>query len=696
MTWKGGKPASKPARTSSRRDDLDESPEAYFARVGIKAKKHSGDELRVDCPACGENEGCDVNAKTGLWSCLRASCGEKGNLWRFKSLRGDLYALDRRGDSEREPERIKSRLEADLERGPLPVPTDVEAWTIALRESPAAEEARAYLRRRGFSERTIRFASLGWTPRHPNAAAGVPGVGTGKPATKGPRRSSSPAAPSPATTSTSTDERGQNGLISIPYRGGQGEKPHLVKFRSVPPEALDDKGRPVRFTRLRGGRTTLYLPMGPPRKGLGVLLVGGELDALSVVQALFDGGHDETFDGVPFVVAGVPSGERAWNDECEKAIEEVEDVVVALDGDAAGAVASEKIIGEIGRHRSRRGRWPDDAKDANAALQSGALDVFSVFGLWNTAEAVGVAGVKRPREIEDEVVAFVYGNPPKGVPTGIRALDELTGGLRNAEITLVTGQTGAGKSTLCSQVAEYQALDARGPKRRVLVCPFELGARDQLLKLVRQHVRREPFELPEAELRSSIRALSESDRLLLFDWYGPVDEGTFRETLLYAIRRLDVGLVVLDHLHFAIPKDAKDEGLFYSRMDSFVRMLQGVFLHASAHCLLVAQPGKTGDGKHRDDHIVQLGDVRGPASLTQDLANAWSVYRPRSNDRADGSEKKSTRPEWTEAGVVVLKQRARFGREGAVELRYQSSTERFSDPRDLPVSPDSSTLPYFD
>jgi len=682
MTWSG----RKPERTSNRRDALDESPEAYFSRVGLKAKKHGGDELRVECPACRETEGCDVNAKTGLWSCLRASCGEKGNLWKFKQLRGDLYALRRERGSE-EPERMKSRLEADLERGPMPPPTDVEAWAMALRESPDAEEARAYLARRGFSERTIRFANLGWIQRHPNARS-VPGVGVGKPGPKGPRRSS---ATKPAAQVEAPLELGRNGLVSIPYRASEDAKPHLVKFRSVPPESLDEKGRPVRFTRLRGGRTTLYLPMGPPRKGLGVLLVGGELDALSVVQALFDGGCSTSFEDVPFVVAGVPSGESSWNEACATAIEEIEDVVIALDGDAAGAISAEKIVGDIGRHRCRKARWPEDAKDANKALQDGHLDLFAVMGMWSSAEAVGVAGVKRPREIEDEVVAFVYGNAPKGVSCGIEAIDALTGGLRNSEITLVTGQTGAGKSTLCSQIAEFQALDPRGPRRRVLVCPFELGARDQLLKLVRQHYRKEPFDLPETDLRHCIRGVSESGRLLLFDWYGPVDETTFRETLLYALRRLDVGLVVLDHLHYAIPKDVKDEGLFYSRMDSFVRMLQGVFLHASAHCLLVAQPGKTGDGKHRDDHIVQLGDVRGPASLTQDLANAWSVYRPRSNDRADAKDKA---PDYSEAGVVILKQRARFGREGAVELRYHAGHERFSDPRDLDFVPRVGLRPF--
>jgi len=376
----------KPFQTSRRQDDTDESPEAYLTRSGI-AFKRSGEELSgIECPECGDNEAFGMNAKTGQWRCYRASCSQTGNLWTFKKARGDLYKLTK------EPERLKSEFERDLERGPLQIPTDAEAWSIALRESPLAESARAYLHKRGFSDRVIQFAGLGWTAKHPGMGGGVPL----KP--KGPRRSSASVA---ATVAPS--EPGMAGMISIPYRVTRDDKPHLIKFRSVPPEPIGANGKPLRFTRMKGGKTTLYLPMGQPEKGRGLLLVGGEFDALSVVQALIDGG--QSLDECPFVVAGVPSGEGSWTSECDRAIEEVEDVVFALDSDAAGAIATEKVSEIVGRHRSRKARWPDGAKDANEALQAGTLDVFTVLAMWNKAEPIGIAGVKGLSEIEDDVIA---------------------------------------------------------------------------------------------------------------------------------------------------------------------------------------------------------------------------------------------------------------------------------------------------
>ena len=100
-----------------------------------------------------------------------------------------------------------------------------------------------------------------------------------------------------------------------------------------------------------------------------VLIVGGELDALSIVQELVD---EELWGKSPgFSVVSVPDGEGSWKTQFTDELAHIEDIVVAFDNDAAGRKASEKVSEALGRHRCRIGRWPDDANDPNELLMQG-------------------------------------------------------------------------------------------------------------------------------------------------------------------------------------------------------------------------------------------------------------------------------------------------------------------------------------
>ena len=638
-------------------DARDETPEAYLRSAGVRYTVH-GREARIACPSCGSDEGCDIHLVTGLWSCLRASCAAKGNLWQLKRARGDMY----------EVREVRTPAVRPLPPSPDRPRPEPEMWAHDLALAEAAAEARRYLHEiRRITPQTAVIAGLGWRP-------GRPVTSTASAQTYVPSHlRTAPDAPPPP------GGPGSHGQIMIPYRRTPTCDVTLWKVRHVPPEPLDAKGRPIRFSRVAGGETSLYLPMGLPAAGQGVMLVGGELDALSVVQALCEGGlGPETWADparVPMVVAGVPSGEGAWSESCDRDLAGVEDIVIALDSDPAGQAGTAKRVDHLGRHRCRVASWRPH-KDANAALQASDLDAGHVLTMWRSAEPASVTGVISVGDMKDRLRQSRHSRQ-RVMSTGVLTLDAMIGGLRDGEITAVTGQTGAGKSTLCSQVA----LEVARQGRRVLMCPFELGAVDQTAKWLRQSTGREPTEMPDAELDAAVDALPD---LLIFDWYGPVDLSKFRETLLYAIRRLGVGLIVVDHLHFCVSRDSDET--YYAGLDRMIRMLQGVILTSPAHMLVVMQPGKTGDGKSRDDHIVQLGDIKGGASLTQDVANGLSLYRRRDPTRKSSSKSGAWegRDVWVEAGIVSLKQRDRRGSEGHIVARYNTISETFHDSTDAP------------
>lgn len=615
----------------------DERPLAVLDALGIKYRKTGRTEVRFDCPECGSSEGFDLSTVSGRWRCKRASCSAKGDLYALRVALGAAYRIA----SVSEPEDTVSAEEMDAF---VRIESELERMHRFLCQSPAAEAAREYLRSRGLSAPLWAHARLGWYPR----------------------------VPKPGDTERRID---RHGLVGIPYLvPGDTRRARAIKLRWIPPEPNRD-GKPWRYTRIAGGESCLFAPLGidssPNVHGdiRTVLLVGGELDALACVQALLDAGIGpvDARELIYWTPVSVPDGEGAWSDALSDELASAEDIVIALDNDAAGQAGAEAIAKALGRWRCRLGRWPEGANDANAALVAGGLTRGSIETLVRTATPLAGEGVKSASTLAARAVASARRRGARGWPTGLADLDALIGGWRPGEITVVTAMSGAGKTTFCVQAM----LEQLSSGRRVLAVPLE-GGPDWLLgtKVARYVAGRDPLELSDAEHELVISELG--DRLLLLDHSGQVDVEAFSETVKYAVERLGVGFIVIDHLSFAVARDRER----WSRQNALIMALQLVIQRSDAHMLLVVHPRKvSGMGADRDDVAPQMSDLKGESEVFQDLANVLALYRPRTADRTqfvdgDGMHK---------AALVAMKQRSEHGSEGCIELRFDKSRGRFLD-----------------
>lgn len=629
-----------------------DNPESVLKHAGVTYKTMCGGrEARFNCPVCGDDEGFNLNLRSGLWGCRRASCGSTGNLYQLKVHLGLAYEVRRaRVRPEDEPRARLKRIMAARQQA------DPAKWQQALWVEKAAAPAREYLRGRGFTTTSLHAAHVGWIPRHPNSK-----------------------------------RKGQqaNGLITLPYFAQPGDKEAVnVKLRFVPPEPVQKReGKPdkvLRYMKIAGGDGILYAPLGFDPTGT-VLLVGGELDCLSVIQALFNCGF--TLEGktieawreeVGFSVVSVPDGEgnsELWSEQ----LATCEDVVVAFDSDEGGRAGAMKAAARLGKWRARVSKgWPgvnsaaDSSKDANAALVVGALDILSLQAMVNSAPAAGVDGLVQVADIAHRVMAAIYDAPNqgRGWSTGWSVVDEAIGGWSPRGVTGLTAGTGCGKTTWAFQALLYQ----RAQGRKVLLFPFEGGVDEAMTKLVWQHLGRSPYE---ATKQDTARAICELlPGLYLFDHYGTVDPDQFNETLRYCVLRLGIEFVVVDHLHFMVNRSDPQK---HAKTGQIMMYIKHAMRESGAHAVVCMQPHSVkGDkGASADDVIIQIAHIKGESTLSEDCDVIISLYRPRNARRSEVLNDDGTHQA---AGIVTKLRQGQKGKGGDFALRFDKDADRYLDP----------------
>jgi len=162
----------------------------------------------------------------------------------------------------------------------------------------------------------------------------------------------------------------------------------------------------------------------------------------------------------------------------------------------------------------------------------------------------------------------------------------------------------------------------------------------------------------------------------LFDKYGTVEPEAMRETLGYCFTRLGVKLVLIDHIDFMCGR-GQDQ---WSIKDRMIQMMQELIVRTEGHIIIINHPNDadSGKGNHRisrDERVPQLRDLKGHSTIRQDFANALAMWRPRSAKRDSSDDDNGP---FSEAGIVALKQRSQWGKEGWVKAKFNHNTQRYS------------------
>lgn len=246
----------------------------------------------------------------------------------------------------------------------------------------------------------------------------------------------------------------------------------------------------------------------------------------------------------------------------------------------------------------------------------------------------------------------------KGYTTGWRNIDNYLQGLRRGEVTVVTADTGAGKTTFCSQLMVNCAMQ----NIPVWINSWEMKPETTLRKLASVVLRR-PMKF---------QAFTDHENEQFDEWcsrykvyINPNTIGTDIHSLghqLYEAKKLGVEIVMLDHLDYLVKSSGKK---VHEEIDETMKRLHELAFDLGMHFILICHPRQSGAAGEE----VGIHSLKGSSSIKQYADNVLVIHRcARSDTTADPNKVK----------IRIAKNRM-FGTEGNCYLFYQPTWDGYME-----------------
>jgi twinkle protein len=405
----------------------------------------------------------------------------------------------------------------------------------------------------------------------------------------------------------------------------------------------------------KGGAWGMFGLNTVPADAKEVVITEGEFDAMAVYQAT----------GRPAI--SLPNGARSLPVALLPALERFEKIYLWMDDDVPGQEGAQQFARKLGLQRcfivrsAARPRLgapsPSSVvcKDANEAL----LQHIDMNVLISQAATVPHDGIATFADLRDEIyVEFTNPAQVQGIQsTFLPRLNNLIKGHRRGELSIVSGHTGVGKTTLLAQLS----LDYCMQGVPTLWGSFEINnvriAKLLLSQFYAQSTGKSPMGLVHDfdEWAEKFEALP----LYFMRYFGSNPIERVLDAMEYAHYVHDCSHVLLDNLQFMTSGQGRGFDRF-EVMDSAVDKLRRFSTFNNVHVSLVVHPRK-----ENDDQSIQTASVFGTGKATQEADNLVVLQR-------------------TANGPLIDVRKNRFdGTLGTLNLRFNESSRMFEE-RDAP------------
>lgn len=309
----------------------------------------------------------------------------------------------------------------------------------------------------------------------------------------------------------------------------------------------------------------------------------------------------------------------------------------------------------------------DPAVDIEEALAQAGESILGIdmSGRRDTAAAASemIHGV-----MVDMERAILEKGKPRGVATGYRDFDYMTGGLREGQLILVAGRPGMGKSAMLLNIADRMV--SRGVP--VLIYSLEMKRNDLMKRIICSRAKVSSTRLRNGAIgKDEMRRLS-TESMNLASQPLFIDDGEaptiyeLRARARREVRKHGIKCILIDYLGLVRVAGATIKSR-ENEVGMVSRGLKAMAMELDVPVIAAAQLNRAVEG--RVDMRPKLSDLRDSGSLEQDADIVTTIYRGAYYDKTDNGAEPQT-AEWDVA-------KHREGKTGTMKMVWHPEWTRF-------------------
>lgn len=333
-----------------------------------------------------------------------------------------------------------------------------------------------------------------------------------------------------------------------------------------------------------------------------IIITEGEFDCIALMQIL---GRN---------VVSLPNGASSLESTFRNQYDYLQNyklIYICTDMDEAGEKAAQKAISLLSPNKYRRMVLP--YKDANEWLIQDNPQLEDLKLIMENSKRIEDNSFTDMFYLDEDV----YEKIDLGVSTGWKGLDQILGGLRTGEVTVVSADTGSGKSTFCINLLYNISKGGKG----VWINSYEMHYKIVTRKLASVVLKR----------KMKFEKFFEEDKFIFKDWLknnkcyinksnSKVDLSVLRKQFEMAVYAYDIKCILIDHLDYIHSAGSKKN--VYENIDEAVREIHSLAMEFNVSVILVVHPKQVQNGKE-----ITMADLKGSSGIKQFADNIIILTR---------------------------------------------------------------------